>query len=183
MERCGMSHISFGQKMVNSKGHFLVLVKTQKWFFFTEDHSLIEVHLKKPERSSSRETEIILEYFRDWFSSLSEDDFSQKLSESTQVVVPLHPPPPKQRKRKRVVVRQVVVVEETDVVNEREAQVFVFAVWVYFVILIPMVLALYICVVALENSYEELRIRYETLKELMRERQRNATSVPFEMWH
>jgi len=133
--------------------------------------------LKKPERSSSQETEIILEYFRDWFSSLSEDDFSQKLSESKTVVVPLHPSPPKQKKRKRVVVRNVVVVEENDVVNEREAQVFVFVVWVYFVILIPMVLALYICVVSLENSHEELRIRLETLKELMRERQRNATSV------
>ena len=171
-----MSHVPFGQKMVNSKGHFWFVLDS-KIYHFIEDESLIEVHLKKPERSSSRETEIILEYFRDWFSSLSEDDFSQKLSESKQVVVPLHPPPPKQRKRKRVVVRGVVVVEENDVVNEREAQVFVFVVWVYFVILIPMVLALYIFLVSLENSHEELRIRLETLKELMRERQRNATSI------
>jgi hypothetical protein len=42
--------------------------------------------------------------------------------------------------------------------------------------MIPMLIALYISVLALEKSYEELEAKYNLLKEVMRERQRNATA-------
>ena len=135
--------------------------------------SLIELHLKEPAGLTGEEGHIVVDYFHGWFAALSEDDASSlSQTEPKQPAPSLSRGAPKKTKRKRVVIQKVLV--EEALLSEREAQAFIFVVWVYFVILIPMVLALYFSVLSMESSYEELRERLEAMKAAVAERRGNS---------